>query len=146
MLQLPSPNVAAETQLLPSYKGTHAYSGCPSWLSFITVVIQAHAVAGCQRNQVLRKSYVPHVACTYCVKLQRQEYTEQRTPDNIYIYKKSQFNSLVWGSLTLAPIKFHVQFNTSLLASNSRFSFQILFWLFFIAVWQKSRMKALVQC
>ena len=45
----------------------------------------------------------------------------------IYIYEKSQFNSLVWGSLTLAPIKFHVQFNTSLLASNSRFSFQILF-------------------
>ena len=42
-------------------------------------------------------------------------------------YIKSQFNSLVWGSLTLAPIKFHVQFNTSLLASNSRFSFQILF-------------------
>ena len=35
----------------------------------------------------VRKSYLrPHAACGYRVKLQRQGYTEQRTPDNIYIH------------------------------------------------------------
>ena len=38
--------------------------------------------AGWQRNQVVRKSYVPHAARGYRVKLQHQEYAERRTPDN----------------------------------------------------------------
>ena len=48
----------------------YARSGCHSWLSFITIVIQAH------------------IACSklyergYHVKLQRQEYTERRTTEN----------------------------------------------------------------
>ena len=86
-LQLPSPNVTARKQLLPFIQRC-AWSGCSSWLSFITVVIQAQ-LAGCQKNQVVQKSYVPHVACVYCIKLQHQEYVEKHTPDNnIYTIAK----------------------------------------------------------
>ena len=84
--QLPSPNVAAETQLLPFVQRC-ARSGCSSWLSFATVVIQTHASV---RETKLYKNltYVPLVAHGYRVKLQCQEYMEQRTPDNnIYIYE-----------------------------------------------------------
>ena len=42
MLQLPSPKVAAKTQLLLLCKGAHARSSCPSRLSFITVIIQTY--------------------------------------------------------------------------------------------------------
>ena len=87
-----------------------AHSGCPSWLSFITVLIQAHASWLSEKPSCTKiLLYAPHASHSYCVKLQRQEYTERRTPDNIYryIYEKSQFNSLVWDSLTLAPTTTH---------------------------------------
>ena len=61
-----------------------AHSGCHSWLSFITVIIQAHPSL-LSEHQVVRKSYTPHAACGYRIKLQHQEYTEQRVTD-IYIY------------------------------------------------------------
>ena len=55
------------------------------WLSFlavfITVVFQAHAVRETKLYENL--TYVPHAAHDYCVKLQRQEYTERHTPDDI---------------------------------------------------------------
>ena len=38
------------------------------------------------RNQVIQKSYVPHAAHGYHVKLQHQEHTEQST--TIYKYRK----------------------------------------------------------
>ena len=51
------------------------------WLSFITVIIQAHAVRETKLYENLM--YVPHAARGYRIKLQRQEYTERRTPDDI---------------------------------------------------------------
>ena len=39
------------------------------------------------------------------VKRVQLAFTEYVRQINIYIYEKSQFDSLVWGSLTLAPIK-----------------------------------------
>ena len=62
-------------------------------------------------GEVVRKSYLClHAARGYRVKLQHQGYTARHTTDNIYIYiiiyhEKSQLNRLVWGSLTLAPIR-----------------------------------------
>ena len=41
-LQLPSPNVAAEIQLFPFVQRC-THSSCLFWLSFTTVIIQAHA-------------------------------------------------------------------------------------------------------
>ena len=72
----------------------YASSNCPSWLSLISITIQAHPgaslscyiivhVAGCQ---VVRKSYLrPHAARGHRVKLQRQKHTERRTTDNTNI-------------------------------------------------------------
>ena len=40
-------------------------------------------LAGCRRNQAVRKSCGPHAARAYCIKLQRCEYAERRTPENI---------------------------------------------------------------
>ena len=58
-----------------------ACSGCHSWLSFITVIIQAHPSL-LPEHQLVRKSYTPHAACAYCIKLQRQGYMERRTTEN----------------------------------------------------------------
>ena len=69
-----------------SYKGA-ARSSCPSWPSFITVVIQAHASWKLSCMKILHRN-VLHVVHGYCTKLQRQDYTEQCKPDNnnVYIY------------------------------------------------------------
>ena len=105
MLQLPSPNFAAQPQLLPSYKCGHAptvFHNCRHSSSRKPAVRETKLYENV--------TYVLHAARGYRIKLQRHEYTERRTPDNIYIciyiYEKLQFNSLVWGSLTLVPISF----------------------------------------
>ena len=70
------------------------HSDCPSWLSSISVIIQAHLRASCLRLcscagcQVVRKSY------HYSI----QEHTERLMPD---LYEKSQFNSLVCHMINL---------------------------------------------
>ena len=73
------------------------HSSCLAWMSppkhilctFCTkAVLPGNSLfkltlAGCQRNQAVRKSYLrPHAARGYRVKLQRWEYTEWRTPEN----------------------------------------------------------------
>ena len=47
------------------------------------------------------------MARSYYVKLQHQNYTKRRTKCNTYIYtyRNLPFNSLVWDSLTLTPLK-----------------------------------------
>ena len=78
------------------------------WLFFISVIFQAHLglhclQPSCQRNQ--RRSH----AARYCINLQHQKYTEQRMTYDTYIYiyiiENVLFKSLVWGSLTPAPIR-----------------------------------------
>ena len=73
-------------------------SSCFSWLSFIIEVTLE--LAGCQ---VVRKSYSPHAACGYRVKLHHQN-IRNSVRQIIILYEKSQFNSLVWGLLTLAQL------------------------------------------
>ena len=72
--QLPSPNVATKTQQLPFVQRC-AYFGCSSWLSFITVIIQAHASVR-ETKLYENLTYVPLTAGGYRVKLQSQKYTE----------------------------------------------------------------------
>ena len=82
--QLLSRTVTAETQLL-HFLQRCTHSGCSSsWLSFITVVIQAHVIS----TSLI--TFSPHAAR----RLSR------------YICEKSQFNSLVWGECEpmLSPI------------------------------------------
>ena len=62
MLQLPSPNVAAKTQLLLLCKGGHARSSCPSRLSFITVIIQTY---GSWLSEQQSCTKILHSACDY---------------------------------------------------------------------------------
>ena len=59
-----------------------AYSGCHFWLSFITVVIQAHTSLLPEHQVVRNLMYTPHAACGYCIKLQRQQYTKQSMTEN----------------------------------------------------------------
>ena len=63
-------------------------------------------LAGIEIKLYENLTYNLYAACGYCIKLQHQEYTERHTTDNIYIYiyEKSQLNTLVWGLLTLTPI------------------------------------------
>ena len=57
-------------------------------------------------------TYGPHAARGYQrVKLQRWEYTERRTPENIW--KIPILLTIVWGSLTLAPIICRTSFRKS---------------------------------
>ena len=93
-LQLLSPNVAAETQLLPSYKGAHALAVLSGCLSY--GVIQAHAV---REPKILLMFCMQPAAITL-------NYSIKNTPNDIcqIIYEKLQFSSLVWGLLTLPPI------------------------------------------
>ena len=75
MLKLPSPNVAAKTHTVYlSYKGAYGPAVLPGNLLFKLTL------AGCKRNQAVRKSCGPHVAHSYRIKLQLLEYTERRTP------------------------------------------------------------------
>ena len=106
--QLPSPNVAAETQLLPFVQRC-ACSGCSSWLSFITVIIQANASWLSEKLSCTKILLTSHmrptaIALNFSVKNIRNDVCQII----IYIYEKSQFNSLVWGSLTFTPIIFPI--------------------------------------
>ena len=58
-----------------------ARSGCPSWLSFIIVNVQAYASWLPEIKLYENLTCVPHAACSYDVKLQHQEYTEQHVTD-----------------------------------------------------------------
>ena len=92
-------NVTANTTAVPKC----AHSDCPFWLSCISIIVRAHFRASC-----LRLCWLPR--CTKILlrsRLQHSKHTERRTTDiYIYIYEKSQLNSLVWGSLVLAPTMF----------------------------------------
>ena len=76
----PSPNVTAETQMLPFVQKC-VRSGCPSWMSSITVVIQAHAIAGCQRTKLhenlLFRLRPAAIALNYSVKNIRNDVREK---------------------------------------------------------------------
>ena len=60
-------------------------------------------LADCRRNQVVRKSYTPPAAITlnYSIKDIRNDVQQIII---VISYEKLQLNSLVWGSLTPAPI------------------------------------------
>ena len=73
----------------------YVHSGCPSWLSCISVIFQVHLGASLKK--------VLHAGCNYHVKLQHQKTNGTMNARYIHIYDKSQFNSLVWGSLMLTP-------------------------------------------
>ena len=70
------PNVVHNCYLLYN-KCTCFY--CPSWMS----IIQAHFGASMERNQAVQYNpiYGPHVARSYCVKLQHQKHMEWCTKD-----------------------------------------------------------------
>ena len=75
-------------------------SGCPSWLSLKTVVIQAHDAT---------KLYEILLAST-CGPRLSHKITALRIYGTMYArkkitYEKSPFDSLAWGSLTFAPIR-----------------------------------------
>ena len=97
MLKLPSPNVAAETHTVYlSYKGVY----CPSW----QLVIQAHASwvskkLSCMKILLTVRMPPAAIALNYSVVNIQNDVRQKKI-----IYEKLQFNSLVWGSLTLAPI------------------------------------------
>ena len=78
-----------------------ARSGCPSWLSFISVIFQAHLGASWlpEKSSCTKILLTVHmrpvaIALNYSVKNVRNDARQ------IYM----QCNSLVWGSLTLVPI------------------------------------------
>ena len=88
--QLPSPNVAAETQLLPFVQRS-ARSGCSSWLSFIIVVIQAHACELAVRETMLYENltfrmWPVAVVLNYSVNNNTERHTPDNNNNNIYIY------------------------------------------------------------
>ena len=84
-----------------AYPKCRPCSGCPSWLSFITVIVQAHASWLPEIKLYENLTYAPHAVNSYHFNLQRQGYKAQSTPDNIW---KFQFDSLVWGSLMLTQL------------------------------------------
>ena len=108
------PKCCRQTQLLSLVQQVRRL-----WLSFLAILhncrhsIQAHLrLSQLPEHQVVRKySACGHSACGYCVKLQRQEYMVRQK----IIISLSQFNSLVWGSLTLAPITLCHTTNTCML-------------------------------
>ena len=103
MLQLPSLNVAAKTQLLPFIQRCGTLQ-LYSWPAFITVVIQAHASWKLSCMKILHRN-VLHVAHGYCTKLQHQDYMEQRKPDNNnYIYYMKNHDSTHYcGACSRSP-------------------------------------------
>ena len=69
-------------QILPPKHNCHllyAHSSCPSWLSFIAVVIQDDTSWLSETKLFENLTYVPHVARSYRVKLQHHKYTERCT-------------------------------------------------------------------
>ena len=73
----------------------YVHSGCPSWLSCISVIFQTHLGASLKK--------VLHAVHSYRVTLQCHKIYGTMNTRYIHIYEKSQFNSLVWGSLMLTP-------------------------------------------
>ena len=68
-----------------NYYSLYNRSGCPSWLSFISINFQAYLGASCQLYKNL--THGPHAAHGYCVKLQHQETC--RTTNARYRYMKN---------------------------------------------------------
>ena len=81
MLQLPIPNVAASTTSMSWTIGVHPPAALPGCLAQVSSFKLTSELAGCQRNQVVQKSYSPVAARDYHVKLQCQKHTKQHTPD-----------------------------------------------------------------
>ena len=77
-------------------------SGCNSWLSFISVIFQSHLGASwlpsCTKILLTARTRHTAIALNYSIK---NIWNDVR---QIILYEKSQLNSLVWGSLTFAPI------------------------------------------
>ena len=108
MLKLPSPNVAAETHTVYlSYKGVYAPAVLPgnslfkhtSWLS---------KKLSCTKILLMVRMRPTAIALNYSIENIWNDVRQK-------IYEKFQFDSLVWGSLTLAPIK--AQFDNCLSSS-----------------------------
>ena len=106
MLKLPRPNVAAETHTVYlSYKGAYGPAVLPG---------NSLLKLSCQRNQAVRKSYLRSaaIALNYSLENIRNDIHQKIIIIMIIIiiimiiiiYEKSQFISLVWSSLTFAPI------------------------------------------
>ena len=109
-----------QIQLLPLCKGAHALAVLHAWLSFITVIIQAHAnwLSDAEKPKLyillMFRMQPAVIALNYSIKNIRNDVCQIIY---IYIYEKSQFNSLVWGSLTLAPTTTHgSQFGSDMVA------------------------------
>ena len=98
MLQLPIPNVVKQN--IPCTIGAHGLAVLPGWLSFITVNVQAYASWLPEIKLYENLTYVPHAACSYDVKLQHQEYTEQHVTD-----KKNSIQLTSVGLACARPIK-----------------------------------------
>ena len=81
-----------------------AHSDCPSWLSCISVIFQAHLGGNYLMLSWLPSciTIIPMVTLNYSI----QKHMDFRMPYILYAYKKSQFNSLVCGSIMLVPINF----------------------------------------
>ena len=98
MLQLPIPNVVKQN--IPCTICAHGLAVLPGWLSFITVNVQAYASWLPEIKLYENLTYVPHVACSYDVKLQRKEYTERHITD-----KKNSIQLTSVGFARARPIK-----------------------------------------
>ena len=109
-----------QIQLLPLCKGAHALAVLHAWLSFITVIIQAHAnwLSDAEKPKLyillMFRMQPAVIALNYSIKNIRNDVCQIIY---IYIYEKSQFNSLVSGSLTLTPITL-ARFNVDDIATD----------------------------
>ena len=100
--------MSLQTQLLgyPLFNKC-ARSSCFSWLSFIIVIFQSHLGAeaswlpSCTKILLTVRTRPADIALNYSVKNIRNDVRQ------IILYEKSRFNSLVWGSLTLAQLLTH---------------------------------------
>ena len=95
-----------------------ARSGCNSWLPFISAIFQSHLGASwlpsCTKILLKVRTRPAAIALYYSVKNIRNDVRQIIIIIIIIFDEKSQFNSLVWGSLTLAqlPQQRRVSFHT----------------------------------
>ena len=87
--------------LLP-FVQRYTRSGYPSWLFFITVIIQAHDATKLYENLTYVHMRPAVIALNYSVENTWNDVCQKII---IITYEKSPFDSLVWGSLTFAPIR-----------------------------------------
>ena len=84
--------------LLP-FVQRYTHSGCPSCLSFITVIIQAHGATKLYENLTYIRMRPAATTSNYSVENIRNDVHQKIT------YEKSPFDSLAWGLLMFAPIR-----------------------------------------